>query len=67
MGQLTKEDMYDIALKTRAYEYLNNYQHLDLVAYFEMQCTGPVIAELVRNEGAHWVIGTLGILIEDLR
>jgi hypothetical protein len=37
------------------------------VAYFEMQCTGPVIAELVRNEGAHWVIGTLGILIEDLR
>ena len=48
-----------------ALRYLTRHQDTDIVLYFELYCTGPVIAEMVSARGAESVLLDLERKIEE--
>lgn len=59
--------IHDRVLKMYALRYLTRHQEMDIVLYFEMYCTGPVITEMVSSRGVESVLIELERKIEELR
>lgn len=60
-------EIHDRVLKMYALRYLTRHQEMDLVLYFEMYCTGPIIEEMVRARGCQAVLHELEAKIEELK
>lgn len=68
MAQIpTTPEIHDRVLKMYALRYLTRHQEMDLVLYFEMYCTGPIIEEMVRARGCETILEELEAKIEELK
>lgn len=63
----TIEQIQQEVLSSHALNYLAHFQYLSISLYFEYNCNGPVIQEMVRLNGSRSIIVALSDEIEKLR
>ncbi len=59
--------IYEETLTNYALDYLERPNDLSLIAYFEYNCNGPIIQEMVRLNGVKNVLASLSQTIKELR
>lgn len=63
----TIEQLHQEVLTSHALNYLANFEYLSITLYFEYNCNGPIIQEMVRLNGSKRVLTLLSQTINELR